>query len=345
VIVHRLSASTPSLQPLTKQICVAASHDVTVLVTGETGTGKTFLARLIHDLSPRKDEPFVVVPCGALQASLIESELFGHVRGAFTGADRDKVGRLEVAGQGTILLDEIDTLELEQQTALLRVVETGEFEPVGSHKTRLCKARLIAASNRDLECAVQEGRFRQDLWYRLNVLPIHLPPLRQRVQDIAPLARSLADHYGGKFKKGRVDISPEAMAALEHFPWPGNIRQLDNVIQQAVLLNRGPRMLQQHLPPQLRDAVPADPICVQATPPPGTVREAVSSTHRNGHTPAGSLQEGLAADERALVQKALQENQHNRSRTAHALGISRVTLYKKMKKYGIPVVCWPPETE
>src|SRR5207302_4870545 len=163
-------AQTPSLLPLAERIAIAARHDVTVLLTGETGTGKTYLARLMHDCSPRRAEPFLAVPCGAQPANLIESAFFGHVRGAFTGADRAKVGKFEVAGKGTILLDEIDTLGLEQQAGLLRVIETGEYEPVGGNETRQSEARIIVAINWDLEEAVQTGKFRQDLYYRLNVM-------------------------------------------------------------------------------------------------------------------------------------------------------------------------------
>jgi DNA-binding NtrC family response regulator len=253
-IEHQLAAATPSLLPLVEQILLAATSDVTAVLTGETGSGKTFLARLIHDYSPRRAECFTVVPCGAMVSSLFASELFGHVRGAFTGADRPRVGRLESAGGGTILLDEIDTVEREQQTALLRVVETGEYEPVGSHQTRVCNARLIVASNRDLESEVKEGRFREDLWYRLSVLPIHLPPLRERVPDIGPLARQMAANFCRKLNKVPVQISPEALAALERFPWPGNIRQLENVVQQAVFMSDGPVLLRRHLPKPVQEA-------------------------------------------------------------------------------------------
>ncbi len=195
LLARKLLAQTPSLLPLVERIALAANHDVTVLLNGETGTGKTFLARLVHDHSPRKLHRFLAVPCGAIAANLIESEFFGHVKGAFTGADRVKVGKFAAVGDGTLLLDEIDTLGLEQQSTLLRVIETGEFEPVGSIETQRCTARLIVASNINLEQAVARGRFRPDLYFRLNVMSFHMPSLRERVQDIAPLAR-----HGGAFQ-------------------------------------------------------------------------------------------------------------------------------------------------
>src|SRR5262245_58847855 len=217
-----LLAQTPSLQPIAKGLALAASYDVTVLTSGETGTGKTYLARFIHNYSARKENRFLVVPCGALSNALVESELFGHVKGAFTGADRTKVGRFEAAGEGTILLDEIDALGLEQQAKLLRVIESGEYEPVGSNGTQVCQARIIAASNWNLEEAVDQGKFRQDLFYRLNVMSFHLPPLRERVRDIAPLVRGMVQRISQKFGKQIKGVSPEALALLENYPWPGN---------------------------------------------------------------------------------------------------------------------------
>jgi transcriptional regulator with PAS, ATPase and Fis domain len=271
---------------------------------------------LLHDCSPRKAHPFLVVPCGAQPSNLLESAFFGHVRGAFTGADRPKVGKFEAAGQGTILLDEIDTIGMEQQAGLLRVIETGEFEPVGGNEIKHCQARIIVASNWDLEDAVQRGKFRQDLYYRLNVMSFHLPPLRERVQDIAPLVRGLAARFNTKFRKDLFDVGPRALEALENFPWPGNIRQLENAVQQSVLVSSGPELLFDHLPEQIRVHQPA-------------ARESVAEPPRD------SLIHNREALERNVIQRALAKNGYSRSRAASALGISRVTLYKKMKKYGM----------
>lgn len=250
-LTRALAGQTPSLLSQVPRLAVAAAHDVTVLVTGETGSGKTYLARLIHDHSPRRQHPFLVVPCGALTASLIESELFGHAKGAFTGAARAKEGKFTAAGAGTILLDEIDTLRLDQQAKLLRILETGEFESVGSNETRRCLARVIAASNRDLERAVRRGEFREDLYYRLSVMAFHLPPLRERKEDIGPLVRKLVEHFGKKFGKGTLRLRPEVLAILEEHSWPGNLRQLENVVQLAVLGCAGAELAPAHLPEQL----------------------------------------------------------------------------------------------
>jgi DNA-binding NtrC family response regulator len=316
IISRRLLRHTPSLLPLVERIAIAATHDVTVLLTGETGTGKTHLARIMHECSPRRNEPFLTVPCGAQPANLVESAFFGHVRGAFTGADRAKIGKFEAAGHGTILLDEIDTLGLEQQAGLLRVIETGEYEPVGSNETKHCHARIIVASNWDLDEAVRRGKFREDLYYRLNVMSFHLPPLRERVKDISPLVRGMAARFNTKFRKDLFDINPRAMDALEAFPWPGNIRQLENFVQQAVLVSSGPELLVEHLPQQVRDFK-------------APVEDA-------GRIPQhDSLMYNKEVAERNVIQRALANNGYSRARAASALGISRVTLYKKMKKYGL----------
>jgi two-component system, NtrC family, response regulator HydG len=313
ILSQKLLALTPSLLPLADRIALAARHDVTVLLNGETGTGKTYLARLIHENSPRRQHRLMTVPCGAVSANLIESEFFGHVKGAFTGADRSKVGKFAAVGEGTLLLDEIDTLGLEQQATLLRVIETGEFEPVGGNETEHCKARLVVASNIDLEKAVVLGKFRPDLYFRLNVMSFHLPPLRERLSDIEPLARGMAVRFARKFDKELFDIHAETLAALEAFAWPGNLRQLENVIQHAVLMCNGPELLHAHLPPALQE----------------TAAAAVDDEPTLGDT----LHEQRDVVERSVIQRALVSNGFNRTRAADALGISRVTLYKKMKKY------------
>jgi transcriptional regulator with PAS, ATPase and Fis domain len=302
---------------LVHRVALAAGHDVTVLLTGETGTGKTFLARLVHECSPRQAEPFLAVPCGALSANLIASEFFGHVKGAFTGADRAKTGKFAAVGEGTLLLDEIDTLAPVQQAGLLRVIETGEYEPVGSNETQVSRARLIVASNVNLEEAVEQGRFRQDLYYRLNVMSFHLPPLRERVQDVAPLVRAMTARFSRKFQKQVVEVHPEALAALESFPWPGNLRQLENVVQHAVLVSTGPELLVQHLP---------QPVQGHA------LRGCING---NGPPTGDSLLHNRQASERTLIQRVLESNGFSRGRAAGALGITRVTLYRKMKKYGL----------
>jgi DNA-binding NtrC family response regulator len=316
IISRKLLSQTPSLLPLVERIALAAAHDVTVLLTGETGTGKTYLAKLMHDCSPRKSHPFLVVPCGAQPANLIESAFFGHSKGAFTGADRAKEGKFAAAGEGSLLLDEIDTLGFEQQAGLLRVIETGEYEPVGSNETKRCSARIIVASNWDLQEMADKGRFRPDLYYRLNVMSFHLPPVRERVEDIGPLARGMAARFNTKFRKELFDISPQALAALETFQWPGNIRQLENAIQQAVLVSAGHELLLDHLPQPVRDY----------SPPP---------VNGNGHAGGESLVHNRETLERNVIQKALASHGYSRARAAHSLGISRVTLYKKMKKYGL----------
>jgi DNA-binding NtrC family response regulator len=313
---RNLLAFTPSLAHMVEQLDIAAAHDVTVLIEGETGTGKTHLAKLIHDASARAANRFLVVACGALSGNLIASEFFGHTKGAFTGADLAKVGKFAAAGQGTLLLDEIDTLGTEHQANLLRVIETGEFEPVGSNETQTSHCRVIAATNWNLAEAVDRGTFRRDLYYRLQVITFHLPPLRERPEDIGPLVRGMVARYGTRFGKSIESVNSETVRALEAFPWPGNIRQLENVIQQAVLTCSGPELAPEHLTPMIRNRTAPLP---EAAP----------------QSAAGSLVQNRETAERTVILRALEKASYSRTRAAQMLGVSRVTLYKKMVKYGL----------
>jgi two-component system, NtrC family, response regulator HydG len=314
-IARRLVTFTPSMLPLVEKLALAAEHDVTVLLSGETGTGKTFLAKLVHEFSPRAKERFLNIPCGALAPNLVESEFFGHVKGAFTGADRTKIGKFAAAGNGTLLLDEVDALGLDQQANLLRVVETGEYEPVGSTETQHSSCRLIVASNRNLKEEADKNRFRQDLYYRFNVMSFHLPPLRERLEDIDPLVRGFAARFNTKFRKDLYDVSSEAMAALESYAWPGNIRELENAIQHAVLVSQGPLLLARHLPELILNL-------------------SVVTSGAN-QLSVDTLVHNREVIERTVIQRALANHGFSRARAASELGISRVTLYKKMKKYGL----------
>ncbi|MGE5663712.1 MAG: sigma-54 interaction domain-containing protein, partial [Deltaproteobacteria bacterium] len=244
---------TPRIRQIFDLVDVVKDTDSTVLITGESGTGKGLFARAIHDLSPRREGPFVKVNCAALTETLLESELFGHVKGAFTGAIADKVGRFEAADGGTIFLDEIGDVSPAVQVKLLRVLQERDFERVGSSKTQSADVRVIAATNRDLKEAMREGRFREDLFYRLNVIPIVVPPLRQRREDI-PL---LADHILKRLRSRGLDrvraISPEAMRRLMDYPWPGNVRELENVLERGAVCARGPVLAVEELPEEVRD--------------------------------------------------------------------------------------------
>lgn len=311
----RAEADVPSLSRMGEFLDAAVRHDLPVLLTGETGTGKTFLARWIHERSSRREHPLMVVPCGSLSDSLIASELFGHAKGAFTGADCHAEGRVSAVGRGTLLLDEIDTLGLPQQAHLLRIIDTGEFEPVGSHQTRHCEARFIFASNVNLEQAVEGGRFRSDLFYRLNILSSVLPPLRERTEDILPLAEKAVARACTRLRQEPMAVSEEARVALEAFPWPGNIRQLENVVQSAVLFGTGPLLRIEHLPQTLQEHA----LRRQRAAP--------------GGLPDGSLDLNRDIHERCLIRKTLADCDYNCSKAAKVLKVSRTTLYKKIQKY------------
>jgi two-component system response regulator HydG len=318
-------AKSAAIKTLMDQLERVAPQDTTVMLGGETGTGKTRVARVIHDLSGRAGQPFMVVNCGALTPSLIESELFGHVRGAFTGADRDRVGKFAKVGRGTLLLDEIDAFPLGLQHKLLRAVEERVFEPVGSNKSQPLQARLIVASNCDLLAESAAGRFRQDLYYRLNVMSFYLPPLREREDMIRPLvAKLIADfaNRNGSLAKG---ITADAMAALERYPWPGNIRELRNVVEHAIVLCANSEI-------DLVD-LPNSVTAFKCTENRVDLRLLLP-----GGGAGARLEDARGLAEAAHIEEVLSRNNNNRLRAAAELGISRMTLYKKLQKYGLASV-------
>ncbi|MBN1908979.1 MAG: sigma-54-dependent Fis family transcriptional regulator [Pirellulales bacterium] len=290
-----------------------ADTKATVLITGESGTGKSMVARAIHRRSGRRDKPFVEVACGALPETLLESELFGHVAGAFTGAAGDKMGKFMQADGGTIFLDEIATASPSMQVKLLRVLQDLEFEQVGGTKTFTVDTRVILATNEDLAQAVAEGRFRQDLFYRVNVINIDLPPLRERISDIPALAEHFLAQVCEESGKPPRRFNDQVVAALQRFNWPGNVRELQNIIERAVLLGKSETIGLEDLPPQFLTAgsVPVAPVGQR------------------------TLKEALEAPERQIILDVLEMNNWNRHATAESLGINRTTLYKKMKRLGL----------
>jgi len=321
-IADQFRTRTPELRQMLKRLEVAARHSVTILLIGETGSGKTHLANLIHSMSPRASEPFLHVACGALPGELIESELFGHVKGAFTSAHADKDGKFLAAGHGTILLDEIDVLTPDQQVKLLRVIEQGEFEPVGSNRTLKVKARIIAASNLQLQPLVEQGRFRPDLYYRLNTLSFIIPPLRKRLPDIEPLARYFVHYHAGQLGVDILDVEEDFIGHLLQYPWPGNVRELENAIRSAVIYSQQGRMTSDCLPTHIvaGNAGPANDPSVSGF-----------FAVRRGE----SLENRMEVTEKEMIEQALVKNNFSRTNTARHLGISRVTLYNKMRKYGM----------
>lgn len=293
-----------------------ADTRATVLITGENGTGKSMIARTIHRQSSRAQGPFVEVACGALPDNLLESELFGHKAGAFTGANTDKIGKFAHADTGTIFLDEIGTATPAMQIKLLRVLQEFQFEPIGSNETQSVDTRCILATNEDLENAVQEGRFRQDLFYRINVIHLELPPLRERSGDIPLLVEGFLKKATREVSREIEGFSDEALEIMMNYDWPGNIRELENVVQRAVLLTKSSKIGADLLPPQM-------------------LRDLAGARHYMTFSKDQTLREALEGPERQIILDVLRANSFSRNLTADQLGINRTTLYKKMKRLGI----------
>ena len=300
------------MKALRQQLAVTAPTNGRVLIFGESGTGKELVARSLHAASLRNKGPFVELNCAAIPEELIESELFGHIKGSFTGASDDKVGKFQQADGGTLFLDEIGDMSLRTQSKVLRVLEEQRFEPVGSNQTSRVDVRVIAATNKDLEQEILHGRFRQDLFYRLNVIPFFVAPLRDRTADIPVLARHFLNEFSSAYGKKTRELSDGALEILLRYPWPGNVRELRNLVERLVIVCPQVRIEPHHLPPEL-------------------FRGVVESTQQ----PYGTLHEARSAYEREFILRKLQENRWNMTQTAAAIGLERSHLYRKMKTLGI----------
>jgi len=304
----RVIAESQPMKAILKIVERIGPADANVLITGENGAGKEVIARALHRSSARSAKPLVSLNAGALAEGVFESELFGHVRGAFTDAKTDRVGRFELADGGTLFLDEIANVPLNLQPKLLRVLETGEFERVGSSKTKKVNVRLLSATNADLNAEVAQGKFRQDLFFRLNTVEIHVPPLRERRDDIAPLAEHFLRQHSERYRRGVMAFTPQALDALRQHAWPGNVRELDHVVERAVLMSSS-------------SVVTAFDLALQTTP--------------DARLSARLEEMSLEDAERLLIKKALARFEGNANRAAEALGLSRSALYRRLQKYGL----------
>ncbi len=326
-----LVGDSEPVQKLLGQVRRAAATDATVLVNGESGTGKELVARMLHDQSPRKDGPFIVTHCAALAETLLESELFGHERGAFTGAVKKKLGRFELADGGTIFLDEIGELSASVQTKLLRVLQEKEIQRVGGEDTVKVDVRVVCATHRDLKAEVAAGRFREDLYYRLHVVPLLVPALRDRPEDIGVLARHFVQKHGARVNPKVRGLSADALSALARYAWPGNVRELENAVEQALVFAEGGELTEQDLPAFLQGPAARAAATQGALPVP------------HGDRPLPDILEDI---ERQLIERAYEKAKGVKTETARLLGIKTSALYYKLEKYGfIQKGERPPEGE
>ncbi|HEX9222446.1 MAG TPA: sigma-54 dependent transcriptional regulator [Candidatus Acidoferrales bacterium] len=309
---YQVIGESVPMKALRQQIAVTAPTNGRVLIYGESGTGKELVAHALHVASRRSNQPFVEVNCAAIPEELIESELFGHIKGSFTGASEDKTGKFQKADGGTLFLDEVGDMSLKTQSKVLRVLEEQRFEPVGSNAAVKVDVRVIAATNKKLEEEIARGSFREDLFYRLNVIPFSVPPLRERPEDIPILARFFLSEFSSAYGRRTKELSSAALDVLMRYPWPGNVRELRNLIERLVIICPQQRIEPQHLPP-----------------------EVFRGAARSPQQPYSTLHEARSAYEREFILRKLQENQWNMTHTAAALGLERSHLYRKMKTLGI----------
>lgn len=313
---YRIIGNSVPMKALRQQLGLAAPTNGRVLVYGESGTGKELVAHALHRLSLRRDNPFIEVNCAAIPEELIESELFGHVKGSFTGAVEDKVGKFEQADAGTLFLDEIGDMSLRTQSKVLRVIEQQRFSPLGSKKELAVDVRVVAATNKNLEEEIQKGNFREDLFFRLNVIPFFVPPLREHSEDIPELLDFFLDAFAAAYGRRPKHFSEPALELLLHYRWPGNVRELRNLVERMVIMVTGDRIERRHLPQSLTN-------------------HGHSTQSRGTSGGFSTLHEARAAYERDYILRKLDENHGNVSRTAEVLGLERSHLYRKMKALGI----------
>ncbi|MDZ7831885.1 MAG: sigma-54 dependent transcriptional regulator [Desulfobacterales bacterium] len=313
---RQIIGTSSSMQQLLEMVATVAPSEATVLITGESGTGKELIARAIHANSNRSRAPMVTVNCAALTKSLLESELFGHEKGAFTGAEKRREGRFVRADKGTLFLDEVGEMSMAMQVKLLRVLQEGEIQRVGGETPIYVDVRIIAATNMDLRAMAENGKFREDLFYRLNVVHLHAPSLRERVDDIPLLAQHFLNHYAERNRKKIKGFNPQAMDRLLKYPWPGNARELENAVERAVILSPGDYISEKDLPLSIMRP---------------DSRETDTQKPERSEEIDGSLDD----IERAAIEKALSKTNGNKSEAARLLGINRRTLYNKLSKYGL----------